>query len=1640
MKFQLKHKKFNTKGKLSWEYNPLHNLTKVQASSSDNNVELKTVLDDFDTDRLALDINHPVDIECQPSYDGSTNIIINDDYNVPRIVNSAFSVLEDNSYERVSRNQVVQTNRYKEDSIDSETRLQRTTSTFAHFDLKECSEGGQLQGGNYVFLAQYSDDDDNKTSVIAESGIVSIYNGHYSYLDSIKGTLLYEKTDKQIKFIIDNVDNSFNKLYISYRRDFSDLTGTKQSEFKTISRPYEIKDKCVELIINGLEETIDTTYDALTAKNNVYHKIKTQVQNQNMLFFGNVEESYDNIKTLQLLSLYIQVQPVWGNSVGNVNQAKYRGNKGSEYFNPNTIYDNVGYMPEEYYRLGVVFIYNDDSKSAVYNLRGRVYETMYQWNHIEKAPSKEVSDSFINDLFIGNSTTNTKGVFKMPSIDMYATDVITPINLEFKIPSYIAVELKKLNIKGCYFVRQKRIPVFLTQGFSIGVSDNAFVPLMGSFVDTAVKYRLDSFLNMNDSRNQLTVDGFITPILENVHTRGLFCPDIVLNKQLQSLMGGASFKLRKVGMYNTTNLFPEGDDSDSTINATNSNKRVHVYRWADNDDKIIERELVYIPEKSSFMSYKNSAFSTKAGSSSDVKSLRTIDTRDQAYLNNKCVRGEFTPFIGVVDSTISETNMNVLDNNTVYNVYTKEYGSDKDTVKKSITTRAYDHSIYTAVCDPIKLDTDLSEQTIICSGGDCFTCTTAHKFCNNFLDYTTPLNQTIVKGLINKGKSKKNVPTEAVNSLFDNQLNSIDASAWNEFNVSDVNSCDFGFYITTKYMSNFNHNIRSIDDQNIDEINLFGAPRQFLPLGGDISGVGFKIPDSTLCNYGYSSTQRVLPHFEAVQVPYVNSHFDNRIAFSNVASNTSFTNGYRVFSGVSYQDIERTYGAIVKLLPLGANLFCVFEHGCGIVPINEKALLSTTTGQSIHLYGAGVLQEQVTVVSQDYGSTWEDSIVVTPNGIYGVDSWAKKIWRYNANGFELISDQLVQRFLNDNITMSETDWTPTHVLKNVKTHYNAYKGDVMFTFYKNGLCWNLCYNERIDKFVTKYTWSPILSGNIQNSFVSIDRLALEPHALIAENQIIKKGLALDEGGAEDYMFNFEKDWTQYNAETEEILDESADGTIIEYPIKEYACKFNRTFKLKGYDLCDSVIAHVKSVTVCDKDGKISTITNDTEHGFWLNSLLANANIISDDETIKSVEKSAKNKVSAVGWGSKNAEAALSNLDEGEYKIPQGLYYKELGEDSDDDNDRAFNACQNFKAMWSNYVAIQSSTNADIEVKLNDYVNWIKIEMSVTPAVTTLNQEKEDNDESDYKDIKQTCSTKGDPFNQTICLIANRDYLEDTYTSCNDQNDQNYDEKKASEYKDYLKSWDNNLRVGLYTHGRAGIYDEINYTDLDPDNQIKPTYWYGKQEPFEFEFVVNTPTGMQKIFDNLVIISNNAEPESLEISIVGDAYNFNKARIFNSDNTTIPHDVETGILNAEKLNKAKLAAEFAKTNRSQKFDISYNSNTDREIKFHTSVSRDNVLNQYVLNVHEDCRDVKDARWGKRLGNIEYREDKWLVTLSPIMFKNTKPVYNNSTVVDKMTGSINSAKLRDKWCKIRVKYKGDKLVVISALQTFMSLSYS
>jgi len=99
-----------------------------------------------------------------------------------------------------------------------------------------------------------------------------------------------------------------------------------------------------------------------------------------------------------------------------------------------------------------------------------------------------------------------------------------------------------------------------------------------------------------------------------------------------------------------------------------------------------------------------------------------------------------------------------------------------------------------------------------------------------------------------------------------------------------------------------------------------------------------------------------------------------------------------------------------------------------------------------------------------FGSQWPESCVKTPYYVYGLDTVGKKIWRTNGQTFDIISDFRVEKFLIDNISITETEKIPIIGIRNVKTHYNAFKSDVMFTFYDdiNTLeekVWNLCYNE-----------------------------------------------------------------------------------------------------------------------------------------------------------------------------------------------------------------------------------------------------------------------------------------------------------------------------------------------------------------------------------------------------------------------------------------------------------------------------------------------------------------------------------------------------------------------------------------------------
>lgn len=1358
MEYKLKIFKYPQEGDLQHTYSPLQNLQNVDGSVSGFNIDNK---------QLKIDLEHPINIECQPSYDGTVNLILNDDKNPPRIVNSRFSKIEDNKFKIINRNQLEQTNLYSEQELDRQSRLFKSSATIPIIDLQDIYNTGQLKGGTYTFYLRLADGDTNKTDIVAESGQVIIFKGNIEKLSTVSGTLANEKTDKSVSLKIKNLDTTFSKMYIYYNREFSDTNGVRMSEYAMIKKPYDITSDTNIININGYEEIETLTINDLNINYLTVDAAKTQAQVQNMLFFGNVQQSIVNIKELQNISYFINVSLKQSeNSIGWVNPDGYVSDTdlNTEYYNPINNYYYLGYWPDEIYRLGIVYIFNDDTLSPVFNLRGCSFENFDDSNLLE-------TDKLINDNnsvnyiekseFIINRKTlcNTRGVFRIPNVSPYknenGTVGVYPIYFKIEINEDCKNALTKQNIKGFFIVRQKRIPTILAQGLSVAVDSFSYIPM----IRHGERYITEGFLNSD----KVLTHQFEGHVKENgiKACSGLLCLDANVNPYIKSAVNNTEFKLQK---------FSSGSEY-------TQNKRHYIYKnlLEEYQRLYVTSNLIYVDSDVSLRYANGYNYSTKCGIAEDVSKFSFFGSKDRSEHNTNLLRGIYCPFIGTSSS---------LEDNAIYNI--KISGFSESKMKEYFSIRGNDNSPFYAISNRYLLT---YKNPIDVYRGDCYTNTVTIRMNRNFTDPDIPISEEIIS---------RNTWKDNYTGFDTTAVANEEGKSYSNMNRADINTVNLGMWVSYKCLSSCNLGLRSIDPFHTDEIALMGNKRSFYPVQDMSAGTANKIEESWLLSDGYNETLSKKAFFSYADVPYVQQLFDNRVMFSNIQASGDFKNAYRIFQGLSYKDIERQYGAIVKFIPYNNNIFCVFEHGLGVIPINEKALISTQSGQSIHMYGAGVLQNQISLISPDFGSIWADSVIRTPVGIYGVDTYAKKIWCYNNNGLSIISDMKVQKFLNDNIKLSESDKKPIISLKNVKTHYNNYKGDVMFTFYNDDeKCkWNICYNERMGKWITRYTWTPLFSENINNVFYTLDQ---------------KRG---------EYISKYYKEIS-----------------------KSYGLKAWIGSEEKQY------IENSGETSIIIKNAKTNEIINDIES-------CEAVFIYRDDETVDGY----------VNIDKANGQITLKGIsEEDENGIPEGA------------------------------IAVTLS------IEREGFTNSFKVYIPITYNTT------------DYKN-------------------------------------------------------------GFYKHGKAGIFDE--------KQTFKPANWYDKQETFEFEFIVNDTVGMHKIFNNLVIISNKAQPDEITYEIEGDVNTFK-----------------------ETLNeRPELAKNFEFKN-------------DSEIGITTFV------------VKQECKDM--AKEGRRLGNIQYKEDSWYSTIEPLRYND--PNDREGVVVKEM-------RVRDKYVKIRVKYSGEDYAIITALKTLYTISYA
>ena len=1504
-------------------------------------------LTDFTTDKLKFDLNHPVQIECQPSYDGSVNLMLTDDKNPPRLINTRFAPLENNRYKIPNRFGNNDANIYDDEEFEIDTSLYKRISRIPKVVFKGIEDGGACKVGNYVFYFRLEDADGNMTDFVAESGVVTCHIGGVNDIFSIKGGVRDENSYKMIKFDLNDVDPSYSYVRVYYTRSTSDIDKVRVSKNYLIDHKYVVRSTDCSITITGYETVQEVSDSEINVQYNLVEAAKSAAQCQNMLFLANVSKVDIPYEELTDLSLRVYPIPVTVDNVGCVDYNYNDTTNKFEYYNVNNIYSRLGYWDEEIYRFGIVYILNDFTLSPVFNVRGRD----------ELEVEKEIGSASIGDLYTEIPTftgeinadgspvrnkivvndgdfrimdsngvpseiplENAKGVVRIKNIEDDCVQIsgseqsmlTKPIGVRFAFDSDALKVLKTL-VKGFFIVRQKRIPTILAQAFTVGLDRNAYIPLLkvdyqkidSSFTNEDGKWIAERFLDDNrkivqDYKKRLYdyPEGY-----QGIKTKAAICPEAeVQTSYFNQLFTGGKYTIT-LAKYQP--IVPgETSTENYKLDVSNNDPR-HYYvsgydnkvSYLDNDYAYTQCKITMVNDDTPMITSGTQKYVGRAGNAEEAWRLRYLQSDDVDTEATNLVRGSFGTYLGIegFDQGFGK----------IINIHIPGYDVTK--MKDYFQIRYDDKSSFYPITDRMDINQILPDSTgysLVAYRGDCYICNFTHRMNRNFQDPEAPNNDVIV-----------DEDTWETNYEVDNKEKN------ENINRGDVNAVQLGHWITFKLCSNVNLSMRTTDDSHYEENGLTGLSRGFYPLySRSVTGES-KIPESSVINSGNSNTTGNKWNFLMADVPYIKDEFFTRIMYSDIFINDSYRNGYRVFQLNHFRDYSTNYGGITKLVEFQGFLVAVFEHAVAVIPVNERALAGEGQGGEVFINTSNVLPENPRMLSTNFGSQWIDSVEVTPNFVYGVDTVARKIWRTNGQSFEIISDFKVQQFLNRNISLGERDLTPLIGVRNVKTHYNAYKHDIMFTYYDNlydfeEKAWNLCFNELLGKFITFYSWIPSYSANIYNIFFTFDRDSSKVFAKLAQN-------------------------TKDNP--------CVNGIALDNPLNS-----SGTLSLE-------------------------------------NRYLPNV----------------QNQIST------NVTFSLE-------KDPRGF--------------------------WRYFSVNGTSLSYKGGLPSDTYVAYLNIKANVSFNYNTTDQNL-----AQYVNGWQSQLTANAGYYQNQIAVIVGDYT--------------------------------GITTDFWKHGQAGI--------IDIADKIKPCFWYGKQHPFEFEVVVADNPMMHKVFDNLYLIANKAKPESFHFEVVGEVYDFadDKKNMYYRQEATkeLYQNLGSDILFNHDYNETPIAQNIKSTlfplyyERIDTFDQLYDSYQlatsayERNYQNLTGseIVHEPLLDEYRILTHQKGNDISEV--GRLRGNMQYKEDIWNVEIRPIYFNqrneatwSVPPIITNNvpliteTVVDKSnlptdyditdiestpddeliyTGWTDrkSTRIRDKYCKIKVRYTGNELAVISALKTIYRLSF-
>lgn len=1665
--------KKSEKGELVNVYSPFFNLV----NENDNS------LNEFATERLNFDREHPVDLLLQDSYDGSVNVILNDDKNNPRLVNSRFSVQEGNTYLIPDHKGQKDTNLYEngEVSFPIDTHLKKIVSTIPTLTFEGLEDGGSMLCGSYSFYFKFADADDNETEVIAESGIVQCHIGEVNTPGKIRMGMESENAEKIIKFKLTNIDPGFDYVKVAYCRNSSDNSQAIVPTYFKIDYKYPVLKSECDVYIRGTEALIQTDISEIMTDYADIDAVKTHAQIDNILFFGNVDKPEHDWEAISTFSRYFRAHPIQNVSIGHLN-VNYNDQfvesdpeTGYGYYNAKNVYNRVGYWPDEFYRFGVCYIFHDDSISPVFNILGGKIsldesDPYYSYSEVNFEPE----DYFYKkELFL-----NSKGVVKFPKMEQMTPNKIgvlemKPIGICIKSHYIDPIDqfFKKHRIKGYFFVRQKRIPTVLGQGLVIGKTTKPYgsIPVLKD----KNHYVTRGFLQDNRLLKQ-GKDREVKIELEHCANNALLVPDAELREAAYNQMFVSN------EFYVEPSLKCRFDNTEST--------GVQKYRGIIEDELPEARltKLTTVVDGTRIITNGELVngeipdtcyFSTIAGEASTA--FRAVNTTYQwdktvpqkLTTSTDYVRGKFGPYVGM--------NHGDFDYGTIVNIKKESFGNDDldEVDMNEIMTRINDNSTYHAISDRYNASEEHAAKGYDCYRGDCYTSFFTHRMIRNFIDPDLATNSEVVD-------PTTWIKNYAVRCTCDSKMQPFsnlkkDYTGWWIDEDDDPDST-----ANTTY-----HPLRP------DEWALDVTPAKT----GNLNQSQSFALDVALADPSGGLTPNPWKHIKDIDDPKYETASSYKEGFINevahafelyVGNNKRKRDLMRVVNPESLE--KESSGKLIK---------SIFKNQAnwelhGVSDLNRADINSIPVGQWITFPISA--STNICMRDIDYSNPTEQALFSRKRSFHPLEPRLGDNHLPDSqiiNGAAAISVPAKPRVLipdvpffrqeyNDRVYHSDVDSTGRinnayRVFKEMNYRdYPKKYGSItkLIAFGTNLVC--VCehaililpVHERIaagagvggDVFVNQKTILPESPTVVSETFGSMwkDSVIATDAAVYGVDTVARKIWKFSSQGLELISDLKLSKFLNHNIDLSEFDKEDY---VAHINVKTHYNAFKHDVMFTFYNDIPYDSEGNEIIKLCEHEGPItwergktwSLCWNEPRNVFetfydW--TPVESENI---DNIYFSFDKEAVDPV----WNAK-----VSTLTHGVTKSSIDKAFSGYVETQ-------YAAANELKRVYTNWLEptgfkasswyLRSSADVRVEVYYgatlqdsfilpstnNEWRFFVKFYHLVSEK--SLIEFRFVSDQPfDYCEYKLTQVSIDDAkYRNYLIDIQDPSHPFRDVITINPNEDQRFFELRGNQ--DFMPIW---------KHGQAGIYDL--------EEPIRPTKWYGEQHPFEFEFVVKgQTTAIQEIFNNIKLISNSVAPIKFEFEIDGECYDWSEYKNIiewinlHSQTQTDFDNLYTEVLTTTYLTLRNKYPDFpllfdrdslyiVKKLPYLKLELSNRYGTKNTVPYintdpkidswkdnssETILVEDEPLSEKRVRIQQLANDMK--KYGRLRGNMEYLEDLWDIEIRPIAFKFAYIADGKLAFTEQ-----KEMRLRDKYLRVKMKYDGKDLALIQGAITKINESFA